>query len=611
MSDRFSLHRQSASNSVPTKSLPQAAHHADGRIKLQIVVGLKPRNQAELDALIGRQHDPRSVDYQHFLTVGEFTERFAPTPSRVDDVVRYLTANGITVEEVFANRLLIRASGTVKQLESTFKVRINDYTRPARLVASSVQRNSSALPASLSNDGEPAIPAQLNDVIESVIGLDTRTVLHNHIAYDDQPLHLASGDSPTATPPPGTPVTTAPPVATPPVATTPVPTPPVTTPPTAPPVPFQPALSPQQIASVYNFPNVNNKNVAARRYSGKGVNLAIATAEGYDPAEVETYWKTTGVRRTGMLTDVYVGGKAKPGDETTLDVELAGAQAPGANLMVYQAAAPALLFFTVTYARVVIDDKADVMTSSWGLCEEGTGPRMMATEGNILREAAVQGIAVFFSAGDDGAYDCGTKDPKAVQAVDYPSSSQYVTAVGGTSVHVSAFKRTDESVWKKGGGGTSKSVDLPLWQVAPTLPKGNLRSTTDVSIDADPHTGYMYLFKGKWENIGGTSAASPTWAALWTLVTQATGQRVGSAIYYVYRMGGLKEYNNLFFDVTQGDNGLGGPGFSAGPGWDIPSGWGTPNGVAITKWMISASPVKAPEDRQLGQKHPPPQAKSK
>jgi hypothetical protein len=70
-------------------------------------------------------------------------------------------------------------------------------------------------------------------------------------------------------------------------------------------------------------------------------------------------------------------------------------------------------------------------------------------------------------------------------------------------------------------------------------------------------------------------------------------------------MGSLKEYHQLFYDVTQGNNGADvGPGYSAGPGWDIPSGWGTPNGAAIVNWMIQVSPSRPPEDKSLGQKHP-------
>jgi kumamolisin len=591
--DLFSLfsHPVTLSGSVPEiVHHSRQIQHAEASARLEIVIGLKTHNDTELDALIARQQDPSSQDYQRFLSVDQFTQHFSPTQSQVDDVVKFLTTSGITVEQVYANRLLIQASGTVGQLEQAFHVTINRYQSPSTTPGST-------MPAAtyFSNDRDPSIPAALSPVVETVIGLNTLTAYRSHLLRDAP-----------VVPPPGQP--------------------PVQ-PPGPTPVPTQPAqlpLTPRDIATVYNFPNANNKRPAAigtRQYSGKGVNLAIVTALVYDPAEVEAYWKQSGVVRHGTVTDINVGTPGKDlGDETTLDLELAGAQAPGANIKMYIAAAPAMLFFTITYARVVNDNNADVMSVSWGLCEDHVGARLIQTDTRIFREAAVQGIALFSSAGDDGAYDCGAKPASPgtpappgtpatpttpALAVDYPSSSPYVTAVGGTSLLEKDGVRVSEVVWKKGGGGISTSQDLPLWQVAPTLPPGNLRATTDISLDADPHTGYTYYFQGKWERIGGTSASTPTWAALWTLVLQATGQRVGSANYYVYRMGSLKEYHQLFYDVTQGNNGADvGPGYSAGPGWDIPSGWGTPNGAAIVNWMIQVSPSRPPEDKSLGQKHP-------
>ncbi len=568
-------------DTVLSGSVPEALykseqiHHAQPGTKMEIAVGLKTRNDVELNGLIARQQDPNSRDYQRFLTVEEYTNHFAPTQSQVDSVVSFLGSNGLTVEEVSDNRLLIRASGTAAQLEKAFKVTINEYKLPA-----SMAHSQQPVPATyFSNDRDPSIPAALSDVVQSVIGLNTLPAYRSHLSRDDAP-----------GPAPGP-----------------------TTVPSAPVIPLQTALTPRDIATAYNFPNANNTKAVARRYSGAGVNLAIATAEGYDHNEVETYWKAHGIVRRGTVTDIPIGKMSTTaGDETTLDLELAGAQAPGANILMYVAELPMNLFFAVTYNRVVTQNRADVLTTSWGTCEDTTGSRLVATEANIFREAAVQGIAVFASAGDDGAYDCGLKPTAPAKlglAVDYPSASPYVTAVGGTSLILKNDSRQSETAWYKGGGGVSSVSPVPFWQVAPTLPPGNMRATSDVSLDADPRTGYSYLYQGKWERIGGTSAAAPTWAALWTLVVQATGQRVGSANFYVYRMGSLKEYNKLFYDVTEGNNGAGvGPGYNAGLGWDIPTGWGTPNGALIVDWMILVSPVKAPEDRQLGQKHPPDKA---
>jgi kumamolisin len=543
-------------------SLPDVVHqsqqiqHADPEAKLEIVVGLKANNEAELDALIQRQQDPNSSDYQQFLSVDQFTQRFSPTQGQVDDVVNFLTANGITVKRVYPNRLLIHAVGSVAQLEKAFNVTINEYQLPG-LVAHNTMAASTRY---FSNDRDPSVPGALKNIVQSVIGLNTLAQYQSHVRM-----------------PHGT------------VAGT-----------------IQAPLTPGDIATAYNFPNDSNRIIPVKKYSGKGVTLAIATARGYDRADVETYWHQHGVRRSGTVTDVSInGGSTKLEEETTLDLELAGSQAPGADIRMYIAASPAFLNFALTYAQVVIDNKADVMTVSWGLCEERTGWMQMTTEGLLFKEAAVQGIALFASAGDDGAFDCGKDDDDPYRSVDYPSSNPHVTAVGGTALHVKDSVRTTETTWESGGGGVSSHWDRPVWQVAPTLPAGKKRATTDVSLNGDPWTGYSFYFQGKWWRIGGTSAASPEWASLWALVLEGTGQRVGSANFYLYKMGSLKEYHKYFYDVTQGNNGAGvGVGYNAGPGWDNPSGWGTPNGAALIDWMIQVSPKTPSKDNSLGEKHP-------
>ncbi|MBU6450960.1 MAG: S53 family peptidase [Cyanobacteria bacterium REEB67] len=548
---------------VISGSIPEIVHqsqplnHADPEAKLEVVVGLKARDEAGLDALIARQQDPASPDYQRFLSVAEFTQRFAPSQGQVDQVVSFLTTNGITVKQVYGNRLLIDAVGTVAQLEKAFNVTINEYQMPGPTAKSSA----AAAAKYFSNDRDPTVPGSLKNIVQSVIGLNTLAQYESHMVR-------AHGQPPSLT--------------------------------------TQPPLTPRDVATAYDFPNDNNQNAPKKTYSGKGVTLAIATARGYDRSDVETYWKAHGIKRTGTLADIPINGVSTQKEgETTLDLELAGSQAPGANILMYIASTPAFLNFTLTYAQVVIDNKADVMTVSWGLCEERTGWMQMLTEGLLFREAAVQGIALFASAGDDGAYDCGSDAKKLMWRVDYPASSPHVTAIGGTSLLVRDHKRVLETTWEGGGGGVSSHWDRPAWQVAPSLPAGKNRATTDFSLNANPWTGYSFYFNGKWGRIGGTSASAPESAALWVLVIEATGQRVGSANYYVYRMGRLQEYHKYFFDVTHGDNGAGvGPGYKAGDGWDIPSGWGTPNGQAVVDWMIQVSPKKSPKEKTLGDQHP-------
>jgi kumamolisin len=545
------------SGSVPeVVGRSQQIQHANPEAQLEVVIGLKVNDEAALDALIQRQQDPTSPDFHKFLTTEQFTERFSPTNGQVDDVVKFLTANGITVKKVYENRLLIHAVGTVAQLEKAFNVTINEYQLPG-LVAHNTMAPSTKY---FSNDRDPSVPGYLKNIVQSVIGLNTLAAYESHA-------RVPHGQVPAG---------------------------------------LQAPLTPQDVATAYNYPNDSNRVAPAKKYSGKGVTLAIATARGYDRADVATYWQQHHVTRYGTLTDIPINGvSTKLEDETTLDLELAGSQAPGANILMYIASSPAFLNFTLTYGQIVIDNKADVMSVSWGLCEERTGWMQMLTESLIFREGVAQGMAFFSSAGDDGAYDCGSDDDHLQWSVDYPSSSPHVTAVGGTSLYVKDGVRTDETTWTGGGGGVSDHWDRPSWQVAPTLPAGNKRATTDVSLNANPWTGYSFYFQGKWGRIGGTSASTPEMAALWTLVLEGTGQRVGSANFYLYKLGSLKDYHKYFFDVVKGGNGAGvGPGYRAGPGWDMPSGWGTPNGAALIEWMIQVSPKTPPDDKSLGQKHP-------
>ena len=412
-----------ASPVVLSGSVPEAVrqatpiHHAAPETKLEIVVGLKVRDEAGLDALILRQQDPASPDYQRFLSVEAFTQRFAPTSGQVDAVTNFLTSGGITVKQVYANHLLIHAVGTVAQLEKAFAITINEYPG----------LNGSGQ-SYYSNDRDPTIPGNLKNIIQSVIGLNTLAEYESRMLAPDYgragPHGGAAGH--------GLP---------------------------------QPPVTPKDIATAYDLPNPNNANHPARVFTGKGVNLAIATARGYDKNDVETFWKTHGIVRTGTVTDVAInGGSTKLEGETTLDLEQAGSQAPGANILMYVSSSPAFVNFTLTFAQVVVDNKADIMTVSWGLCEERTGWVQMLTESLIFREAAVQGIALFSSAGDDGAYDCGPADKEHHWRVDYPSSSPHVTAVGGTSLHVKNNERVSESAWAGGGGGVSSHWDRPVWQ---------------------------------------------------------------------------------------------------------------------------------------------------
>lgn len=516
-------------------------HHADANETMKIIVGLKLRDEAGLDKLLRELADPHSPNFRKYLNPADFAARFSPLPADVDAVVGFLQENGLNVTEVSPNRTLVEAEGTVSQLEMAFGVTINKYT---------LKLSDGTTKTYLSNDSDPLIPTRLSAIVESVIGLDTFAEFESRMLKEPR-----SG----ATAPRG--------------------------------------FSPQEISSVYQYPNTLNPNVKGTKYSGKGKTIAVATAFTYDQKDIDAYWKHFNIVRTGTLSNVYIGGTATQlNEETTLDLQTVSGLAPGADVIMYLGVDAKFTNFTKVFNRIVTDDKADIMTISWGLCEEHTGKRQMRTEHNIFKQAAAQGIAIFAASGDDGAYDCKhdeeeDKDGKKVQvvklSVDYPSSDPYVTAVGGTTLYSSRGNRTSERAWYGSGGGNSDHWKRESWQKGPGVPAGDMRATADVSLNAAPATAYAFYFEGKWEGWGGTSVAAPAWGALWALIEEASGARIGMPVETLYRIGDSVDYAKTFHDITSGDNGnFKGPGFKAGDNWDHPTGWGVPKGEALLNWIV-------------------------
>ena len=150
----------------PAVSESSYVRHANPEDRLEIVISLKLRDEQDLDALIKAQEDPDSNEYQTFIDTAQFAQRYAPEPAAVDRVTGYLRAAGIKVKDVTPNRLLVHAEWTVAQLESAFKVTINQYE-----LLSNVPGGPTV--SYFSIDRDPTIPASLGDTVQAVIGLDT------------------------------------------------------------------------------------------------------------------------------------------------------------------------------------------------------------------------------------------------------------------------------------------------------------------------------------------------------------------------------------------------------------------------------------------------------
>lgn len=290
------------------------------------------------------------------------------------------------------------------------------------------------------------------------------------------------------------------------------------------------------------------------------------------------------VRAVGVDGAGNTAGQAPGGadGEVLLDVEVAGALAPGAQHVVYFAPNTDAGFLNAVSIAVHATPTPAVISISWGGPEDTWTAQARTALDSAFQDATALGVSVTAAAGDNGSSD-GQSDGQP--HVDFPASSPHVLACGGTSLPSPTAR---ETVWNDGagggatGGGVSAVFARPTWQQnagvpAPRSGTGTGRGVPDVAGNADPATGYQVLVDGARTVIGGTSAVAPLWAALIARLAQALGQPLGLLQPQLYAgvapgqaVAGLK-------DVTSGLNGT----YTAAAGWDACTGLGTPNGAAL------------------------------
>jgi kumamolisin len=351
----------------------------------------------------------------------------------------------------------------------------------------------------------------------------------------------------------------------------------------------QPAVSytPPQLGELYGFP-------AGTDGSGETVAI-IELGGGFSSADLTQYFSGLGMKTTPTVTAVPVaGGANSPGGdadgEVMLDIEVVGSLAPGAAIAVYFAPNTDQGFYeAISQAAHDATRKPSVISISWGGPEDGwTGPSRDAMQ-TALEDAAALGVTVTVAAGDSGSGD-GEAGTQA--HVDFPASSPYALACGGTRLEAKGSVIASEVVWNENasgdgatGGGVSTVFALPAWQAGSAVPKSPAgspgRGVPDVSGNADPLTGYAVLVDGTAQVIGGTSAVAPLWAALVARCNQKLGRPLGEPHAAFYQIG-IK----AFRDITQGNNGA----YKAGPGWDACTGLGSPNGEALLAALLGLAP---------------------
>ena len=509
---------------------------------LSLALTLPLRHTDELEDLLRGLADPADPRYGRFLTPQEFQDRFSPTEADYARVTAYARAMGMTVVSTHPNRTVLDVTVPTAQVERVFGLHLRVYqsTEDGRRF--------------YAPDAEPRVPATLVGALHGVVGLDNAGVWKSHrrvpvdLAYSSlfkssaQPQQTGSG--------PGG------------------------------------GLTPSDIKKAYNL--------AGTGLTGAGQTLALFELDGYTASDItayETYYGLPAVPLQTIPIDNFAGPLGDGAGEVTLDIELQAALAPGVSKIVVYEGPNTDQGVVDTYNQIAADNLAKSISSSWGEPEKSAPASVLQSENAAFVQMAAQGQSIFAASGDSGAYD-----DTSTLSVDDPASQPYMTGVGGTSLTTAGAggAYSLETTWNGGsikngggGGGISTVWSLPPYQSAlagSAASKGSAtyRNVPDVSLDADPNTGYSIYFKGGWYLYGGTSCAAPLWSAFTALVNQqrvANGlSTLGFANTVLYPLAQSARYGSDFHDIADNSTNLYYP---AVTGYDDATGLGTFNGANL------------------------------
>lgn len=512
---------------------------------IQVTIKIRSRAAAEdlsaaVDALGSQSPAERT-----YLTPEEFESKYGADPADIEKVVEFARQNQLQVIQVSPDQRTVTVSGTADQITRAFRVKLMNYDSPQGAYRGRL--------------GAVHVPADLQPLIEGIFGLDNRLQARPQIVRTQPQSEL---DMPTTRAASGT-------------------------------VEAQGAVSffPPEIGKIYNFPDHLTG-------SGQCIGL-IEFGGGFRESDLAAYFQHLHLPVPHVEAVSVDGTPNQPGvnpdidGEVMLDIEVASSLAPEAKIVVYFAQ-----FNEQGWIQAIstaIHDRRNrpsVLSISWGFTEGQdiwTSQAVRAVN-QAFQSAALLGVTICCASGDDGSQD-QLADGHA--HVDFPASSPYVLACGGTSIQLSGREVAGETVWNDGprtsgggagGGGISDMNDAPPWQrglIQPSVNPGHRvgRGVPDVAGNADGNSGYTILVDGQVAtNVGGTSAVAPLWAGLIARVNQHLGKPVGFINPLLYTS---LSRAGVFHDITVGNNdptnGVIG-GYSARPGWDPCTGWGSPDG---------------------------------
>ncbi len=505
--------------------------------EVQVTVFLKSASPPSPEALEG-------AEVQR-LSSAQYANQFGADPDSLAKVSAFAKANHLRVVESDRVKRRVILSGTASAIANAFGTQLRSFTLPTgRTFHTTV--------------APPTVPANLAPDIEAVLGLDTRAIASPHFIVS----HAAQAQS----------------------------------------------FSPSQIASLYDFP---------RDANGAGQTIAILElGGGFVQKDLDAYFaslrlplpKVTAISVDGAINSPSSDAdwenessedrNKHPDGEVTLDIEVAGAVANGANIAVYFAPNTDQGFLNALLDAIFnAQQTPSVISISWGGPEESWSEQFLNSMNLALFDAATLGITVTVASGDQGSWDGGVGYPHPDKNlhVDFPASDPYVLACGGTTLMSTANAIASETVWHNEGspsatgGGVSVKWKRPAWQASAMVPLNRYggigRGVPDVAGDGDPFTGYIIRLHGGDQVTAGTSAVAPLWAGLIAILNQKLGHRLGFVNDKLYAMG-----SQGFHSIVNGNNDVAGLGaYSARPGWNACTGLGSPDASKILSGLTSSA----------------------
>ncbi|MGZ4056366.1 MAG: S53 family peptidase [Bacteroidia bacterium] len=503
------------------KSSPDALKLSTINTNESIEVTIRVRRKKSIEPILKDAKRYTHEDYER---------EFGASQKDIDIIEKFASDNHLSISNINYARRTVILKGKIKYFESAFQVHLSNYQHKS----GNIFRG---------RTGAISIPTQLASIVEGVFGLDNRPVATPKFQFLKKQGFLNSRTNT-----------------------------------------FE-GYSANEISKAYGFP----KNV-----TGKGQCIAMIELDGgYRNKDLETYFHTLNLPLPSVKSVSVGDGFNNPSTpdssdgEVLLDIEVAGAVAPDAKIIVYFAPNTDKGFLdAITTAIHDTINKPSIISISWGGAESTWSEQSLRSYNEAFKAASLLGITICAASGDQGSSDQKAKDENydGLVHADFPSSSPYVLACGGTKINIKNGSVNSEVVWNDDidsatGGGVSEFFPRPDYQSSTAIPlsierKFKGRGLPDIAGNASPNSGYKVLVDGEWGIVGGTSAVAPLMAAFFALTNEKNGNKSGFIHPTLY-----SKPQSFCRDISTGNN-ITTPskkGYKAKKGWDPCTGWGVMN----------------------------------